>query len=78
MTSRYSNWDWVDPCSAGFVSDKTLHYNPISGQLAIQVWVKRNKPSHVIHQDENKFRCISKFFGDLFEKLVFAIFDDQK
>jgi hypothetical protein len=77
MTRRYSNWDWVDPYSARFVSDKTLYYNPISRQLAVQVRVKRNKPSHVIRQDENEFRCISKFFGDLFEKLVFAIFDNQ-
>jgi hypothetical protein len=78
MTRRYSKWDWVDPYSARFVSDKTLYYNPISRQLAVQVRVKRNKPSHVICQDENEFRCISKFSGDLFEKLFFAIFDDQK
>jgi hypothetical protein len=78
VTCWYSNWDWVDPYSTRFVSNKTLYHNPISRQLAVQVRVKSNKPSCVIHQNENEFRCISKFFGDLFEKLVFAIFDDQR
>jgi hypothetical protein len=67
--------EWVDPYLARFVSNKTLYHNPISRQLAVQVRVQRNKPSYITYQNKNKFRCISKFFRDLFEKSVFAIFD---
>jgi hypothetical protein len=42
--------------------------------------VNISKPTYVIRnlRDDTEYRCISKFFGDLFEKLVFAIFDDQR
>lgn len=66
---------WADPYLARFVLNKTLYHNPISRQLAVQARVQRNKPSYGIRQNENEFRCISKFFRDLFEKLVFAILD---
>jgi hypothetical protein len=39
VTRRYSNWDWIGPYSATFVSNKTLYRNPISRQLAVQVRV---------------------------------------
>jgi hypothetical protein len=67
--------EWVDPYLARFVSNETLYHNPISRQLAVQVWVQRDKPSYVICQNKNEFRCISKFFQDLFEEYVFASFN---
>jgi hypothetical protein len=78
VTCQYSNWDWVDSYSVRFVSNKTLYNNPISRQLAVQVQAQRNKPSYVVHQNDSKFCCISKFVGDLFEKLVFTRFDSQR
>lgn len=36
---------------------------------------KETSLEDVIGQNENKFRCIGKLFRDLFEKLVFGMFD---
>jgi hypothetical protein len=54
VTRRYSNWDWVDPYSARFVSNKTLYNDPISRQLAVQVRVNISKPTYVIWNLRNE------------------------
>jgi hypothetical protein len=63
-----------------FVSNKTLYHSPISHQLAVHIEIKISKPSYVIWnvRNENEFRCISKSCSDLFEKLVFELFNNQR
>jgi hypothetical protein len=40
--------------------------------------VVRNKVDYTYNNGVNGYHCIRKFFGDLFEKLVFAIFEDER
>lgn len=60
------------------MSNKTLYWNLISQQLAGHAQVVKNRPDYALCHGELWYQCIDKFFGDLFEKLVFAIFDDEK